>query len=194
MLSNPALRIAETVVPHIKMTKHIIYISLIFLIFPFSIIGQENNECEQFIKAYEYVEINFLKKEFKKERKLHIDTIIQESAGIPLMITEYYAYEIGITETEFQKLDTTKKNNIYRKNQENLLRIDSTYSIDCIKTENNKQPNLRVSFSRINDKSISIWINRIHKNPKKHTSGKYLIFIFDSENQIEKIFETTWTE
>lgn len=182
------------VVSHIKMTRNIIYISLIFLIFPLRLIGQENNECEQFIKAYEYVEINILHKEFKKERKLQIDTIVQNWTGIPFMTSEYYAYEMGITETEFQKLDTAIRLRIYRKNQENLLRIDSTYSSDCIKTVNYKRPNLILSFTRINDKSISIWISKIRKNPKKHTSGKYLIFIFNGKNQIEKVFETGWTE
>lgn len=176
------------------MTRNIIYISLIFLIFPLSLIGQENNECEQFIKAYEYVQINFLQKEFKKERKLQIDTIVQNWTGIPFMTSEYFAYEMGITETEFQKLDTAIRHRIYRKNQENLVRIDSTYTTLCIKTANFKRPNLRLSFTRINDKSISIWISRIQKNHKKHTNGKYLIFIFNNQNQIEKVFETSWTE
>ena len=176
------------------MTKYRINILLIFLIFPLIFIGQESKDCEQYIKAFEYVETNFLQKEFKKERKLQIDTIVQQWSGIPFMTSEYYAYKMGITKTEFQKLDTTISHEIFRKNQENLLRIDSTYSIDCINSVDYKRPNLRLSFTRICDNSISVLISRIQKNQKKHTSGKYLIFIFNDKNQIEKVFETGWTE
>lgn len=177
------------------MTKYYSNILLLLIsTFPLNLNGQVNNECEQFTKAFEYVKTNFLQKEFKKERKIQIDTIVQQCSGIPFMTSEYYAYKMGMKKTEFQKLDTTIRHEILRKNQENLLKIDSTYSIGCFSSKKHKQPDLRLGFTRIGDETIIIWISKIQRNRKKHTTGKYLIFIFNSKNQIEKIFETGWTE
>ena len=175
------------------MKKYIISISLFLLIFPLRTIGQENIECEQFNKAFEYIEASFQQKE-TNYKKLQIDTIVQQWSGIPLMIPEYYAYKMGIRKTEFQKLDTATRNEIFRKNQEDLMRIHSSYSIACFNSVQYKRPNHRLSFIRISDESIGVWIVRIKKNRKKHTNGKYFIFIFNNKNQIEKVIETTWTE
>lgn len=174
--------------------KKILFITLIFLAALPNISGQENKGCEQFNKAFNYVEIKLLQKGFREVGQLQIDTVVQQCSGIPLMIDEYYAYQIGITENEFQETDTIIRNEIYRKNQKSLMKIDSIFSIDCFSFSNSKRSKLTLRFERINDQTISIWISEVKRKKKRHTSGEYLIFVFDNENQIKKVFETEWIE
>jgi hypothetical protein len=176
------------------MTKSESILIVLILIIPLRIIGQEDKDCSQFQLAFKHIENTFLKTEFKKDMKIQIDSTIQQWSGIPFMIPEYYAYQMDITKSEFERLDTTIRNEIYRENQKKLMKIDSTFNIDCFELNKYKRPNIQLSFTRISSEAISIWISKLGRNPKEHTSGKYLIFIFDSKNHIEKIFETTWIE
>jgi len=174
--------------------KNLLFITLMFSVVPLVVSGQENKGCEQFIKAFDYIELNLLQKEFKKNEKIQIDTIIQQSSGIPFIIDEYYAYQMGITKNDFQETDTVIKNKIYRRNQKSLMKIDSVFSISCFNLVNHKRPKLVLRFKRISDETISIWVSKNRRKKNRHSSGKYLIFIYDSENRIEKVFETGWIE
>ena len=101
---------------------------------------------------------------------------------------------MDIPVAEFQILDNVIRDSIYRMNSYHLQKIDSSYSIDCFQYDNYKRPKIKIYFSRINSSTLAVWIANINRNPRKHTNGKYLIFIFDHNNQIKKVFETNWME
>jgi len=49
---------------------------------------------------------------------------------------------MGITKNDFQETDTVIKNEIYRRNQKSLMKIDSVFSISCFNLVNHKRPKL----------------------------------------------------
>ncbi len=162
----------------------------------FRLQSQEVNKCYQFVTAFDYVENNIITNDFLKEKsiKITIDTTVHTWPGVLFMIDEYNAYKMDISLEEYEMLDNEIKDKIYWENQDRLLKIDSTYSIDCFKDFNHQRPNVMVRFTRVDNNVLSVWIRKIRKNPKKHSYGKYLIMFFDIDKKIEKVIETNWVE
>ncbi len=158
--------------------------------------GQVKKECEQYVKSFEYIENNTITKDFFKikEVKIVVDTNVQEWSGIVFLFEEYYSYKMNISVEQFNSLDRNIKDKIYWENQDKLLKIDTTYSINCFEIKDYLRPNIEVSFTWIENNTLGVWIRKMKRNPKKHSFGKYLIMFFDKENNIEKVLESNWLE
>ena len=140
------------------------------------------------------MKLNYIDGNYKKSAKINIHQEVQESLGIPFLVNEYYAYVLGLSITDFLDLEKERNDSIRNLNAEHLMKIDSTSSIDCFITKNYKRPKIKFFFGRINPSTIEVWLVNVKKNPRHHRTGQYIIFIFDSENRIEKTFETSWIE
>lgn len=175
------------------MLRYFVFFSLFFLFITPNVWGQEG-ECEQFKTTFEFVKLNYIEKDYKRNVKFSIYPEVQESLGIPFLISEFYAYQMGIPITEFQKMEIVNKDSIYRMNSENLMKIDTIYSIDCFKYKNHKRPKIEILFKRIDSSTLGVWLINIQRNRRNNRDGQFLILIFDNKNQIKKVFETSWME
>lgn len=175
------------------MKKFLMLVFLVFLFITPNLWGQ-HEECKQFKNAIEYVKLNYIDKNYKKRVKFNIYNDVQQTLGIPYLISEFYAYQMDVPIIEFQKLSNFIRDSIYQMNSNHLQKIDSTYSTNCFQFDNYRRPRIKIHFTRINTTALGGWIVNIHRNPRKHIDGRYLILLFDNNNQIIQAFETSWME
>jgi len=158
-------------------------------------IAQIKGECEQFESIIKYLENDSTASDYFKTKNVRfkINPKVDENKGTPFLITEYYSDKMDLSEEQI-KSDTSILYSIYRENQNHLLKTDSTYKLSCLQELNTKRPNVYMGFSRLDSFAISVGTSKILKRKRKHTFGKYYIFLFDKENMIRKILQTDWIE
>lgn len=128
-----------------------------------------------------------------KNIRFKINPKVDENKGTPFLITEYYAEKMELSEKQI-KSDTSILYSIYRENQKQLLQTEMTYRLECLQELSSNRPNVYIGFSKLDSLAISVGTSKILKRKRKHTFGKYYIFLFDNENIIKKILQIEWIE
>lgn len=178
------------------MRNNIKYILLIIIgLTELQMNAQTKEECNQFKTIIKYLENDSTASDYFKVKnvRFEINPKVDENKGTPFLITEYYAEKLDLSEEQI-KSDTSILYSIYRKNQKHLLQTDSTYRLDCLQRLNSKKTNVYMGFSRLDSLTISVGTSKILRRKRKHTFGKYYIFLFDKKNMIKKILQTDWIE
>jgi len=175
------------------MTKYILFI--IISLITISAKAQTERDCNQVLTIMEFLENDLTAKEYFKVKNVRfkINPQIDENKGTPFLITEYYADKLKLTENEI-KSDTTILHSIYRDNQKKLLQTDTIYSISCLENLSSKRPNVYMGFTRLDTMTLAVVTSKIYNRNRKHTYGRYYIFLFESDNSIRKILKTEWIE
>jgi hypothetical protein len=168
---------------------------MILILTAIKLTAQTEKECDQFIAIIEFLKNDSTANEYFKVKNIRfeINPQIAENKGTPFLITEYYADKMNLTENEI-KSDTTILNSIHRDNQNELLQTDTIYRLSCIENLSSKRPNVYLGFSRLDTLTLAVGTSKILKRKRKHTYGRYYIFLFDSDNSIRKILKTEWIE
>lgn len=172
------------------------YIFLLFLCLTgLQMTAQTIEECYQFESIIKYLENDSTASDYFKVKNVRfkINPKVDENKGTPFLVTEYYSEKLDLSEEQI-KSDTSILYSVYRKNQDYLLKTDSTYNLACLQDLNTKRPNVYMGFSRLDSFAISVGTSKILKQKRKHTFGKYYIFLFDKKNMIRKILQTDWIE
>ncbi|TNJ41332.1 hypothetical protein KFZ70_00490 [Tamlana fucoidanivorans] len=159
------------------------------------ITAQTIEECYQFESIIKYLENDSTASDYFKVKNVRfkINPKVDKNKGTPFLITEYYSEKLDLSEEQL-KSDTSILYSVYRKNQDYLLKTDSTFNLACLQNLNTKRPNVYMGFSRLDSFAISVGTSKILKQKRKHTFGKYYIFLFDKENIIRRILQTDWIE
>jgi len=168
----------------------------ILLLLPISIWGQVDS-CEQFSKVIDYFETDTTFKEYYKNVKLkfHIGGKFDSGGIYPFMLHKYLVGKLGLEDEEqLYNQDTSIIYPMYRQ----LLREDyadtTEYYLNCLTDLGTKRKaNIFVNFYRKDKNVLTVYTGMIFKKPR-HTFGMIHLFFFNENNDIEKVFETTWIE
>lgn len=173
-------------------------IYLIILLLPLTAIGQ-NNDCEQYEQVIKYIKKNReFRSRFGRKRRLWVDDSVRVKAISPDLIHSYVAGRLGIKDAQHVFRQKGKKKEEVKQMYDQLAKRDKitpkTYKIPCLsKFSVKRNPKTYVGFSREFPDVLVVYTHRIYKK-SRHTYGVDMVFFFDAQNNITKVFFTPWIE
>jgi len=168
----------------------------ILILLPISAFGQLDS-CGQYKKVINYFESDTTFSSYFDKVKLKFK--VRENIGsggiYPFMTYDYIAGKLGLNDKKLIfAQDTAIIQPMARQLEKEEYSDTTEYVMNCLpdlRTKRNAK--IYVNFYRKDKNVLSVYTGRIYRKPR-HTYGMMHLFFFNNNNEIKRVFESTWIE
>jgi hypothetical protein len=172
------------------------FIFILFFHYHFTFGQREKNgfECKQYENIIEQIKTDKEYKKYFNVRSVRLE--IKDSVFITgvdsYLVSDYYAYKLGVTKDEFFSLPEDSIRSYYKEAEDrskNYTKIRKA----CLINKDDINPNVSMCFTRIDSNTVQVGLGRKYKR-SRHSFGLILIISFKDKEVIKNIIKTTWVE